>query len=172
MIAWTVYNDSIFAFAGVISELSPLFHIGRRFELTLCPIGNLYNLTMRPSLVEFTLYSITGTLSSILCGLGFWVLFPRLKFTLRQWSIGCYIVPAVVCLWCLFGLSASSAVGFKHKAEFFVAQVLVNGATAILSSLFRVLLPELFPRGSEIKYFGFQIMGSRLPGHVERGGDG
>ncbi|WWC59816.1 uncharacterized protein I303_102378 [Kwoniella dejecticola CBS 10117] len=138
LLAWTIYNDSLFAFAVVT--------------------GNLFNLQIRPTLVEYTAYSITGTASAIIGSTTFYFLFPRLKYTLRQWSIVAYSIPCVVCLWCMFGLNGDSPIGFKHRIEFYIAQVLLNICTAILAPLFRVLFPELFPTGDEIKYFEFQLV--------------
>ncbi|WVW78068.1 hypothetical protein I302_100019 [Kwoniella bestiolae CBS 10118] len=138
LLAWTIYNDSIFAFSAVT--------------------GNLFNLIIRPSLVEYTCYSLTGTLSQIIGSMLFYFLFPRTSLTLRQWSILSYAIPSVVCLWCMFGLNSNSPIGFKHRAEFYVGQVLVNLATAVLTCLFRVLFSELFQKGDEVKYFGFQLV--------------
>ncbi|WWC89516.1 uncharacterized protein L201_004440 [Kwoniella dendrophila CBS 6074] len=138
LLAWTIYNDSLFAFSAVT--------------------GNLFNLIIRPSLVEFTCYSLAGTATSIIGSTAFYILFPRLKYTLRQWAIVFYSIPTIVCLWCMFGLNSNSPIGFKDRVEFYIGQILINLSTAILNCLFRVLFSELFPNGSEIKYFGFQLV--------------
>lgn len=53
-------------------------------------------------------------------------------------------------------------IGFKHRVEFYLFQVLQNLAGGILTPLFRVLFSEVFPKGSEIQYFGFQmVVGTR-----------
>ena len=121
-------------------------------------LGTLFNNVVRPSLVEYTAYSVVGTVTSIIGATAFLYLFPRLPFTLRQWAIACYALVAFIALWCLLGINKHSPIGFKHRAEFYVFQVLQNIAGSILAPLFRVLFPELFPKGSEIQYFGFQLV--------------
>jgi hypothetical protein len=49
-------------------------------------------------------------------------------------------------------------IGFKTRVEFYLFQVLQNVAGSILTPLFRVLFPEVFPKGLEIQYFGFQMV--------------
>lgn len=162
LLAFTIYNDSIFAFAAVTGEASCFSARSLWPAQMMLLTGNLFNLSFRPSLVEYTCYSIAGTAASILGATAFYVLFPRLRYTLRQWTIGCYVLVSFVAFWCLLGLSGRSAVGFKHRAEFYIAQVVQNLATAILTVVFRVLFPELFPTGSEIQYFGFQLVVSAI----------
>lgn len=119
-------------------------------------LGALFNLSIRPDLREYTAYSTAGAASSIFGSLAFLYLFPRLQFSLRQWALLCYGTIVLVTAWCLLGMINKSPIGFKHRAEFYVFQVIQNIATAILTALFRVLFPEMFPKGSEIRYFGFQ----------------
>jgi MFS-type transporter involved in bile tolerance (Atg22 family) len=115
-------------------------------------------LSVRPSLIEYTGYSIVGTGTSIIGATVFLYVFPQSKLTLRQWAMGCYALVAFCAVWCLIGLNANSPIGFKHRAEFYVFQVIQNLAGSVLSPLFRVLFPQVFPNGSEIQYFGFQLV--------------
>lgn len=138
MLAYTVYNDSHFAFNAVIV--------------------NLFNLSIRPGLGEYTGYSIVGTATSIAGGLGFLYVFPRSGISLRNWSLGCYAVTAGIAVWCCAGMISASPIGFKHRAEFYLFQVVQNLVSSALNPAFRVLFSQMFPRGREIQFFGFQLV--------------
>lgn len=138
LLAYTIYNDTLFAFGSVT--------------------GTLFNLQLRPSLREFTGYSMVGPGVSLIAGTLWMWIFPRTGLTLRQWAMICYGVVAIVPFWAILGMSDRVAIGFKHRWEFYLMAVIQNAAGAIVSPLFRVLFSELFPKGSEIKYFGFQLV--------------
>jgi MFS-type transporter involved in bile tolerance (Atg22 family) len=138
LFSYAIYNDSVFAFGTVI--------------------GNLFNLNVRPSMVEFTAYSITGTFTSIVGSLIFLYVFPHTRLSLRHWALIAYSIVIFITLWCCLGMSSKVNIGFKHRAEFYVFQVLQNIAGSIITPLFRVLFPEMFPKGNEIQYFGFQLV--------------
>jgi MFS-type transporter involved in bile tolerance (Atg22 family) len=138
LIAYTIYLDSALTFGTVIT--------------------NLFNLTTRPSLVEFTAWSVVGCGTSIISATLFLYLFPRFGLSLKQWAVGAYGLVTLLTIWCLIGMSDKVSIGFKHRVEFYLFQVIQNMAGAILTPLFRVLFPEVFPKGSEIQYFGFQMV--------------
>ena len=137
LIAYTIYLDSALTFGTVIT--------------------NLFNLSVRPSLIEFTAWNVVGSGTSIISATAFLLLFPRTRFTLRHWAIAALVIVTVICVWCLIGMS-SAPIGFKHRVEFYIWQVLQSIAGGILTPLFRVLFSEVFPKGSEIQYFGFQMV--------------
>jgi MFS-type transporter involved in bile tolerance (Atg22 family) len=138
LIAYTIYLDSALTLGTVIT--------------------NLFNLSVRPSLVEFTAWTVVGSGTSMISATAFLFLFPRLGLSLKQWAIGAYILVSLIAIWCLIGMSNSVSIGFKTRVEFYLFQVLQNIAGSILTPLFRVLFPEVFPKGSEIQYFGFQMV--------------
>ncbi|PWN52268.1 hypothetical protein IE53DRAFT_378283 [Violaceomyces palustris] len=138
LIAYTIYNDSNFAFSNVI--------------------GQLFNLSIRPGVREFTAYSMTSPIASVLFLTLWYFILPRTKLSLRHWIVCGYSVMAFVCFWCLLGLSASSKVGFKNRWEFYLMALLQGFSNAITSSCFTVLFCQLFPKGKEIRYFGFQLV--------------
>ncbi|GAA6016964.1 hypothetical protein JCM10207_007863 [Rhodosporidiobolus poonsookiae] len=138
LVAFTIYNDSIFAFSAVISQL--------------------FNLSLRPSLLEFTYFSLAGTVTSFVFPTIWLYLFRYTgRVSLRQWTIVAYAVIAFTAVWCLLGLSDSSKVGFKNRWEFYFFQIVQNMAFSLLSAVFRVVYSELFPRGAEVQYFSFQL---------------
>lgn len=138
LISYVIYNDSNFAYGSVI--------------------GTLFNLASRPSMTEYTAYSITGTATSIIGSLVFMYVFPYSRLSLRHWAMVAYSLTIFTTFWCCLGMSSSSKVGYKHRAEFYVFQVVMSLAGSIISPLFRVLFSEMFPRGNEIQYFGFQLV--------------
>lgn len=152
LVAYAICNDSLFAFSAVTSQL--------------------FNLTVRPSIREFTAYNVAGSITTVLGSVVFMYVFPHFKITLRQWAMSSYALVIFSAFWCCLGMSDKVSIGFKHRAEFYVfqvggvvsrgvlaeLQVLVSLAGAILNPLFRVLFPEMFPKGNEIQYFGFQLV--------------
>ncbi|KAI1282178.1 hypothetical protein F5Y07DRAFT_386213 [Xylaria sp. FL0933] len=142
LLAYTIYNDTLFAFSSVTSQL--------------------FNLNIRPSLREFTYYSLVQPGSAIISATVFLYLRPIMKnsigMTLRHWTVLCYSVTCFCALWCAIGISPSVPVGFKHRWEFYFFQALQSIASSIAGVAFRVLFSRLFPQGNEIKFFGFQLV--------------
>lgn len=142
LISYTVYNDTVFAFGTVTSTL--------------------FQNVLRPSMLEFTLYSLSGAVTSLIFATFWLFLFPRTGLSLRQWAIGAYLLVSILPFWSMLGLRGSIPIGFKHRWEFYLFNVLQNAAGSVLSPLFRVFFCQLFPKGSEIRYFGFQLVLSCL----------
>ncbi|KAI3336919.1 hypothetical protein HD806DRAFT_528500 [Xylariaceae sp. AK1471] len=142
LLAFTVYNDTLFAFSSVTSQL--------------------FNLNIRPSLREFTYYSLVQPATAIVSATIFLYLRPITKnylgLTLRHWTILCYALTCFCALWCAIGISPSVTIGFKHRWEFYFFQVLLSIASSVASVAFKVLFSRLFPHGNEIQYFGFQLV--------------
>ncbi|KAI1426084.1 hypothetical protein F5Y12DRAFT_307584 [Xylaria sp. FL1777] len=142
LLAYTIYNDTLFAFSSVTSQL--------------------FNLNIRPSLREFTYYSLVQPGSAIISATVFLYLRPIMKqyfgMTLRHWTVLCYSITCFCALWCSIGISATVPIGFKHRWEFYFFQALLSIASSIAGVAFRVLFSRLFPQGNEIKFFGFQLV--------------
>ncbi|KAL1413838.1 hypothetical protein Q8F55_001622 [Vanrija albida] len=138
LFAYAIYNDSHFAFSAVI--------------------GQLFNLNIRPSIREYTAYSVAGSITSVIGSVAFMYVFPHSRLSLRQWAMVAFGLAIFTAFWCCLGMSKHVAIGFKHRAEFYVFQVVMSLAGAILNPLYRVLFPQMFPKGNEIQYFGFQLV--------------
>ncbi|KAI0188696.1 autophagy-related protein 22-like protein, partial [Astrocystis sublimbata] len=142
LLAFTIYNDTVFAFSSVT--------------------GQLFNLNIRPSLREFTYYSLVQPVSSIITATIFLYIRPTLKnrvgLTLRHWTILSYGLTCFCALWCAIGISPSVSIGFKQRWEFYFFQALQSIAASIANVAFKVLFARLFPQGNEIKFFGFQLV--------------
>ncbi|KAK3672241.1 hypothetical protein LTR78_007781 [Recurvomyces mirabilis] len=140
LIAFTIYNDTLFAFTTVS--------------------GQLFNLSIRPSLREFTAYTLGGPVVGMVCAtlllFGYSPLLKYGKVTLRHWTIISYAVFTFATVWSCIGVSSAAKIGLKHRWEFYFIQVLVQISFSVSNVAFRVLLPQMFPRGNEVQYFGFQ----------------
>ncbi|KAK4560577.1 hypothetical protein LTR86_005774 [Recurvomyces mirabilis] len=140
LIGFTIYNDTLFAFTTVS--------------------GQVFNLSIRPSLREFTAYTLVGPVVGMVCAtlllFGYSPLLTYGKVTLRHWTIISYAVFTLAAVWSSIGISSSAKIGLKHRWEFYFIQVLVQISFSVSNVAFRVLLPQMFPRGNEVQYFGFQ----------------
>ena len=141
LVGYTIFKDTTFAFTSVS--------------------GQLFNLTIRPSLREFTAYTMVGPIVSVLSAtlllFGYMPVRQRGKVTLRHWTIASYATFTFCTVWCCIGISSSAKIGLKHRWEFYFIQALLQIADSIASVVFRVLFPQMFPRGKEVQYFGFQL---------------
>ncbi|KAI0187769.1 autophagy-related protein 22-like protein [Xylaria flabelliformis] len=142
LLAYTVYTDTLFAFGSVTSQL--------------------FNLNIRPSLREFTYYSLVQPSAAIISATVFLYVRPTMRnafgITLRHWTIVCYALTCFCALWCAIGISPSVSIGFKHRWEFYFFQALQSIAASIAGVAFKVLFSRLFPPGNEIQFFGFQLV--------------
>ncbi|KAI0486645.1 hypothetical protein F4859DRAFT_308678 [Xylaria cf. heliscus] len=142
LLAYTVYTDTVFAFSSITSQL--------------------FNLNIRPSLREFTYYSLVQPVAAIISATIFLYVRPTMKnyfgMTLRHWTIACYALTSFCALWCAIGISPSVSIGFKHRWEFYFFQALQSVAGSISGVAFKVLFSRLFPQGNEIQFFGFQLV--------------
>ncbi|KAI1113227.1 hypothetical protein F5Y14DRAFT_228149 [Nemania sp. NC0429] len=142
LLAFTVYNDTAFAFSSVTSQL--------------------FNLNIRPSLLEFTSFSLVQPVAAVISATAFLYVRPilrkRIGMTLRHWTILCYAVTCFSALWGAIGISPSAVIGFKHRWEFYFFQALLSVVMGIVGVVFKVLFSRLFPPGNEIQFFGFQLV--------------
>lgn len=60
--------------------------------------------------------------------------------------------------WGCLGVNSGSAVGFKHRWEFWVFLILFVSTSSGVRSLNRVAYSAMLPNGKENQYFGFEIM--------------
>ncbi|KAL9934169.1 hypothetical protein V8E36_007251 [Tilletia maclaganii] len=129
LLAYTIYTDTTFAFGSVT--------------------GQLFNLNVRPSIREFSAYSIVGPATSILVSSTLVWTFPvlqrRLNLTLRWWTVVAYSLNLFVAVWACIGISEASQVGFKHRWEFYLTSVIQNAGGAIANLVFSVPLRPALP---------------------------
>lgn len=83
--------------------------------------------------------------------------FRRASLAIKHWAYAFLCVNTLCVLWGCIGISDASPIGYKHQAEFWVADALFMGSSSALRSLNRVLYASLIPRGSEAAFFGLEI---------------
>ncbi|WEJ95444.1 hypothetical protein PSN45_002963 [Yamadazyma tenuis] len=72
-----------------------------------------------------------------------------------------YIVASLGSLgnfWGTLGINSKVKIGFKHRWEFWVFEVLFNASGSSLRSMNRAVYSTLLPEGDEAQYFGLEIM--------------
>lgn len=93
LVAYTIYTDSLFAL----------------FSVT----GQLYYTELKPDTLEYSLYSLSGNLYSIVFTLMFYVLQRRFQWDLGKCMIFGYALILVVPVWGCIGLASNINFGFK-----------------------------------------------------------
>lgn len=116
-IGWVIWNTSYSNFNSVIGLL---------FRETL---------GLGFSDAEYTVYSFNALLSAAVGSLTWMFLFPRLGLSIKAWAYGFLLVSLFTTLWGTVGISASSPIGFKHRAEFWIFQVLFLGTSTCFKAL-------------------------------------
>lgn len=123
--------------------------------------GRIFNLTFRPSLREFTAYTLLDPVLSAISAILLLCVFAPMRrnyyVTLRHWMTMSFIAVSLCIIWAAIGLSSSASIGLKHRWEFYVVKSLALAANGVVIVCFRVSFPQLFPRGSEVQYFGIQL---------------
>jgi MFS family permease len=140
LVAYTIYSDTLLTFGSVTAQM--------------------FNLSVRPTALGYTIYSLVGTITTTAATIGFGFVFPLTleKIPLLQWTIFSYGLTAFCAMWCSIGISESAQIGLKHHWEFYFIQVVQSIGLGITNASFRVTYAELFPPGKEIQYFGFQLV--------------
>ncbi|KAM0708126.1 hypothetical protein Q7P35_004776 [Cladosporium inversicolor] len=135
LISYTVYNDTAFAIASVMSQL--------------------YILELRPGTLEISLYALAATVSGAIGALGFFWIRPLLPFRLEYWLLVCYAIMVLIPAWGIIGFAGVNF-GFKSRWEFYVSQFFLYVSGTVITSCFRVLFSEMVPAKNEVRWFGLQ----------------
>lgn len=83
--------------------------------------------------------------------------FRRAKLHIKSWAYIFLSVNILCVFWGCLGISSNVSIGYKHQAEFWVADFLFMSTSSALRSLNRVLYSSLIPKGSEAAFFGLEI---------------
>ncbi|KAK8098777.1 uncharacterized protein PG998_012018 [Apiospora kogelbergensis] len=142
LLSYTIYTDTVFAASSVTSQL--------------------FFVEIKPDALEISLYALANNLFGAVMAIAFFFLQDwRPPFSLEKWLIIGYAVILIVPVWGCIGLSEAAHFGFKlmqYRWEFYVQNFIFYLSGAIVNSTFRVLYSELVPRGSEIEWFGLQVV--------------
>lgn len=96
LVGYTVYTDSLFALSSVT--------------------GQLFYVEIKPSTLEFSLYSIAGPIMNGVCSLAFYYLQRWARWNLEKCLIAGYLLILIVPIWGCIGLSAVDF-GLKVRKE-------------------------------------------------------
>ncbi|KAG5967807.1 hypothetical protein E4U58_002106 [Claviceps cyperi] len=105
----------------------------------------------------YTVYTFMMVIFACVGSLSWLFTFRRTKLHIKHWAYIFLCVNGLCILWGCIGISDSSPIGYKHQAEFWVADVLFMSTSSALRSLNRVLYSSLIPKGSEAAFFGLEI---------------
>jgi MFS-type transporter involved in bile tolerance (Atg22 family) len=162
LISYTIYNDTAFAIASVMSQL--------------------YILELKPGTLEISLYALAATVSGAIGSLAFFWIRPLLPFRLEHWLLVCYVIMILIPAWGIIGfadvnfgfkvsrlvcvgasqkghcLQCANVLPFRSQArwEFYVSQFFLYLSGTIITTCFRVLFSEMMPPKNEVRWFGLQ----------------
>ncbi|KAG6119554.1 hypothetical protein E4U13_007523 [Claviceps humidiphila] len=105
----------------------------------------------------YTVYTFMMVIFACVGSLSWLFTFRRTKLHIKHWAYIFLSVNGLCILWGCIGISDSSPIGYKHQAEFWVADALFMSTSSALRSLNRVLYASLIPKGSEATFFGLEI---------------
>ncbi|KAG6276363.1 hypothetical protein E4U47_008399 [Claviceps purpurea] len=105
----------------------------------------------------YTVYTFMMVIFACVGSLSWLFTFRRTKLHIKHWAYIFLCVNGLCILWGCIGISNSSPIGYKHQAEFWVADALFMSTSSALRSLNRVLYASLIPKGSEAAFFGLEI---------------
>ncbi|KAG5916375.1 hypothetical protein E4U42_007687, partial [Claviceps africana] len=105
----------------------------------------------------YTVYTFMMVIFACAGSLGWLATFGRTNLPVKHWAYLFLGVNTLCILWGCIGIMDASPVGYKHQAEFWVADALFMSSSSALRSLNRVLYASLIPRGSEAAFFGLEI---------------
>lgn len=92
LISYTIYNDTAFAIASVVSQL--------------------FILESKPDTLEISLFALAATVSGAIGAIGFFYIRALVPFRLEYWLLVCYGIMVLVPAWGMIGL-ADVNFGFK-----------------------------------------------------------
>lgn len=139
LLSYTIYVDASFAVSSVTSQL--------------------FFVEIKPNTMEYSLYAITSSIFTGIMSLAFYYLQSwRPVMSLEKWLIVGYAMILVIPIWGCIGLAETVGFGFKYRWEFYVQNLLFCLSNAITSAVFRVIYSEFMPKGSEVEWFGLQVV--------------
>lgn len=106
---------------------------------------------------EYTVWNFMTFISATLGSVSWLLAYPRTPIKIKQWAIMFLIFSVFANFWGCLGISKNTKVGYKHRAEFWIFEILYAGSSSALRSLNRTLYSSMLPEGSEAQYFGLEI---------------
>ncbi|ODV66556.1 hypothetical protein HYPBUDRAFT_157712 [Hyphopichia burtonii NRRL Y-1933] len=107
---------------------------------------------------EYTVYTFISYITASLGSLTWMFLYPRTQIKMKTWGYGFLGFSLFTNFWGCLGINSKTKVGFKHRWEFWVFEVLYSATSSAQRSLNRTLYSTLLPEGEEAQYFGLEVM--------------
>lgn len=105
----------------------------------------------------YTVYTFLMVIFACIGSLSWLFGFHRSRVHIKTWAYVFLGVNTLCIFWGCLGIGKSVPIGYKHTAEFWVADALFMSTSSALRSLNRVLYASLIPKGSEAAFFGLEI---------------
>ncbi|KAM4063507.1 vacuole effluxer atg22 like domain-containing protein [Hirsutella rhossiliensis] len=105
----------------------------------------------------YTVYTFMMVLFACMGSLAWLFAFRYTRLHIKNWAYIFLSVNILCVFWGCLGINANIPIGYKHQAEFWVADFLFMSTSSALRSLNRVLYASLIPKGSEAAFFGLEI---------------
>ncbi|KAI0470031.1 vacuole effluxer Atg22 like-domain-containing protein [Xylariaceae sp. FL0804] len=135
LVAFTIYNNTSLALLSVTSQI--------------------YVTEVRPGALEYSLYALAQTTSSVVAAVLFHLVRPRVPLRLETWLLLSYGLLLLVPVWGYIGL-ADINFGFKARWEFYIQAFLTFLLGVIANTSFRVLFSEMVPPCNEVRWCSLQ----------------
>jgi hypothetical protein len=104
LLSYTIYVDTVFALSSVT--------------------GQLYFIEVAPDALEYSLYTLAGSLFQLVCSLGFFFLqIYRPPFNLERWLIIGYGLIIIIPIWGCIGLARNIDFGLKVRSQLFFYKI-------------------------------------------------
>lgn len=107
---------------------------------------------------EYTVYTWLSYVISSLGSLAWMFSYPHAGLKMKTWAYNFLAISLFTNFWGTLGISNNTKIGFKHRWEFWVFDVLYSGSSSALRSLNRVLYSTLLPEGDEAQFFGLEVL--------------
>lgn len=107
---------------------------------------------------EYTVYTFISYICGSIGSLFWMALYGKCKFNIKIWGYIFMGVSLFTNFWGSLGINHQVNIGFKHRWEFWVFEVLYSSTSSAQRSLNRTIYSALLPAGEEAQFFGLEIM--------------
>lgn len=107
---------------------------------------------------EYTIYTFMSYICASMGSLLWMALYGKCKFNIKIWGYIFLGVSLFTNFWGSLGINHQVKIGFKHRWEFWVFEVLYSSTSSAQRSLNRTIYSTLLPAGEEAQFFGLEVM--------------
>lgn len=106
---------------------------------------------------EYTTWTFTAIIFASMGSISWMFIFPHARLYVKTWAYAFLAVNMTCIVWGALGINDGVPIGYKHRPEFWIEQVLFLSTSSALRSLNRVVYSSMLPRGREAQFFGLEI---------------